>query len=512
MGRYKWVAIIGLASGAVFLPVMGAPFVADDYLIFFHVAREGIWGIAITPGPQFLRPLTSAMYYIEYHLWGLSPLTSHIVSTLTHVICTLLTGVLTKKIATKSGLAPEITRRSALISSALFAVLPAHAEAVAWIASRADIMATIFCLLCLILLARDSPSHSTVLETVLFVSCFAVALLFKESAVVLPLLVVVWLTLGYERDWKRVLPFAGVAAAYLLTRFLIVGKIGGYANWGSNLLSPWQLAMNGIVYLSHLLQPAPLFGVGRDLWDTLLYLSTGLALLVLVRSRPSTPTASGFRRLVLLLCAWTVICMLPVLPLKPALGHLMNSRYVYLASTSMAALAGIWLAQRWDASRVRFTFVALVALYALGTMRLSQAWYWAGRVAQTSLQSLAQVTSGQKPILLLSIPDHYRGAYIWRNSLHEAILLYVPQIKSSVYVLSRFTMRLTPYVSVNYRDGIVTLSSQSDIFLPPESHHNLLTGVGEINITPQRISIGSPLTSRYRLLRYENGRFVDVTN
>lgn len=510
MWRYKWLAAISLASSVVYLPVVGAPFVADDYLIFFHVSREGVSGIAITPGTLFLRPLTSCMYYLEYRLWTLSPIPSHIVSILAHMLCTLLVGMLTMAIAARGGVTPEVARRSALLAAALFAVLPAHVEAVAWIASRADIMSTIFCLLCLIFLANDFASTNTWLKVAISTSCFAVTLLFKESAVVLPLLVAAWLALGYGRGWRKISPFVGVVIVYLLLRFWLVGKVGGYTTWGNNLLRPWLLAIHGVLYLSYLLQPAPLFGVGRDFWDTLLYLLVGLAMLALARYGLSVSSTSGSRRMALLLLAWTAMCLFPVLPLKPALGHLMNSRYVYLASASTAVLMGTWLAQRWHVRQIRLTLFFLLLIYALGTVRLSQAWYEAGRIARTSLQSLAQVASEQKPVLLLSIPDHYRGAYIWRTSLYEAIRLYIPQAKSPVFVLSRFTMRQDRNVSVQYQGGTVTLSSQEDIFLPPEYPQHLPADLQQVRITSTQISMDPLVIDSYRVLRYERGRFVPV--
>lgn len=91
--------LIACAGGVLFLPAVSAPFVADAYLIFYHIQREGIWGIALTPGTQFLHPLTSAMYFLEHRVWGLAPLPSHLLSILAHALCVLLVGVLAKQLA-----------------------------------------------------------------------------------------------------------------------------------------------------------------------------------------------------------------------------------------------------------------------------------------------------------------------------------------------------------------------------------------------------------------------------
>lgn len=152
--------------------------------------------------------------------------------------------------------------------------------------------------------------------------------MFKESVVVLPLLIAVWWGLEGRRPWRWLLPLVGVVLLYLLVRFLLVGQIGGYSSWSDNLLRPWRLASHGVVYLLQMLLPAPLFLVERDLWDTVLYLlalPAGAVLLFFWRSPEPFPR---LRRWMVLLLLWTALSLLPVLPLKPALGHLLNSRYV----------------------------------------------------------------------------------------------------------------------------------------------------------------------------------------
>jgi len=89
--------------------------------------------------------------------------------------------------------------------------------------------------------------------------------------------------------------------------------------------------------------PAMLYGLGRDLWDTLLWgvWATGITALVL-----AARTALFSRRPAIdwrLLLGSVLLSMLPVLIFKPSPFYFLNSRYTYLASAFIAVGVGAWL-------------------------------------------------------------------------------------------------------------------------------------------------------------------------
>ena len=109
--------------------------------------------------------------------------------------------------------------------------------------------------------------------------------------------------------------------------------------------------------------------------------------------------------------------------------------------------------------------------------------------------------------MILSVPDHFHGAYIWRSGLHEGVALWLPErANQPLYVASRFTMRLCANTREEYTNGVATLSSPNDIFLPPES---VCTPLGDEPIVlPDKIVVHWSLIERHQLLGYEAGRFV----
>jgi len=167
-----------------------------------------------------------------------------------------------------------------------------------------------------------------------------------------------------------------------------------------------------------------------------------------------------------------LLALLPVLIFKPSPLYFLNSRYSYLASAfGMIGVAAILMqfARPRRPSPVLITAAVLLLLaYLFGGMRQADAWREVGAIARSSVLSLRNAPA-DKPLVILSLPDHFHGAYIWRAGFHEGVALLLPErANQPIYALSRFTMRLRTDGRVQYADGVATLSSPHDLFLPPE--------------------------------------------
>jgi hypothetical protein len=111
-----------------------------------------------------------------------------------------------------------------------------------------------------------------------------------------------------------------------------------------------------------------------------------------------------------------------------------------------------------------------------------------------------------KPLVILSLPDHFHGAYIWRAGFHEGVALLLPKRASQpMYALSRFTMRLRTDGRVQYAHGVATLSSPDDIFLSPEG---VRTPIGdEPMVLPDKVVVPLSVLQQGVVLRYDGGEF-----
>lgn len=159
------------------------------------------------------RPLSLVTFAVEVGLLGQRPWFSHLVNVLLY---TALLLVLFRFLC--SQLLPG-DRLTAFVVTLLFAIHPIHAEVVANVKSRDEILSLLFILLCL-----GNCTRSTV-KTLVF---FVLALLSKEYAVTLLVLVPVLLHLRDRQD-RMTRTLAGLVVtflAYLVVRYACVG-LGG---------------------------------------------------------------------------------------------------------------------------------------------------------------------------------------------------------------------------------------------------------------------------------------------
>jgi len=503
------LTIVGVAI-LVYATRLKGHFVADDHFIFYRLQQGGAFGFATYPPISFFRPLISLHYYLDYMLWGMHSLASHAVNLLWHIICGLLVWWFGLRLLMHWGWRFTSALSAARVAAAFFVALPANVEAVAWFAARADMVATAGALGALLLLMRFHErgcwrSYAGAL------ACFASGLFCKESLLTFPLIAWLWLRhLGMAQAGRLTLPFWGVLVVYWAMRTAAVQGLGAYPDAWATLQRPWLLGVNLLAYLFQMGMPAILYGLGRDPWDTLLW---GVWLLGVslagwhvqrtprLRTRPVDWS---------LLAGLMLLALLPVLIFKPSPLYFLNSRYSYLASAFAAIGAGAWLWQRvrphrGEARTPVVVGVLLLLAYSSGAFRQAWAWREAGAIARSSVLSLRNAPA-DKPLMILSLPDHFHGAYIWRAGFHEGVALLLPERASQpMYALSRFTMRQQSDVRVQYADGVATLSSPDDIFLPPEG---VRTPIGdEPMVLPDKVVVPLSVLQQGVVLRYDGGEF-----
>jgi hypothetical protein len=174
----------------------------------------------------FFRPLSSTLYMLEYSLFGFSPATYKWVSFLLHLFCSWFTG---RTVFTLSG-----KKWIAAGAAMLFAIHPGAVCAVSFIATRPDVIATLFSILAfrsVLLLGRKQSFSYTSLLPGLFT---ALSLGGKElgiaNFITLPLMYFLWPS--NKKNKKNTVFFvcslAILATLYFAGRFWMFGDLGGY--------------------------------------------------------------------------------------------------------------------------------------------------------------------------------------------------------------------------------------------------------------------------------------------
>lgn len=305
----------------------------ENFPLFF---KGGVTaGTSFGQTVPYYRPMFTLSLALEYALWGADPLGYHLTNLLLHGMAALLVTLLAMDL---SG-----SRTGALAAGLVFAVHPVHAEAVAYVAARNELLCTVFALAALVLYCRyrKSGAWHHVVFALLF---FFAALLSKEMAITLPFLIFLSELLIFRsvfgRSLCRTLPFAGVCILYLLLRYSVLST--------SSLVSPpldVRIATSFTLmgdYLRLLIFPWPL----KVLHDQSIRWSFSepavISWAVLLTALIGLFSCSWRRHPLFALGGlWTVVSLLPAsgLPgfIQPAL---IAERYLYLPSAGFSLLVG----------------------------------------------------------------------------------------------------------------------------------------------------------------------------
>ena len=171
----------------------------------------------ISPGRAY-KPIAMATFALDYVLWGLHPAGFHLVNVAIHTANVLLVVALARGL-TRSALA-------GLLAGLLFACHPIHAEAVAWVKNRAELVASALILLSCLWFSRWSRQGKRLAYLGAFAS-FLLALGAKGTAVVVaPLATLVAflddLVCTRPIRWRHTVPFWVVGCAFLVFRVAVL--------------------------------------------------------------------------------------------------------------------------------------------------------------------------------------------------------------------------------------------------------------------------------------------------
>ncbi len=377
-GEWAWGLLLLAMTLAAYATALAGGYIWDDpdYLTENPLIEnlEGlrrIWFTAQTP--QYY-PLVFTSFWVEHKLWGLHPLGYHLVNVLLHAANALLAW----RILGALGIP------GAWLAGALFALHPVHAESVAWIAERKNVLSGLFYLLALrqYLVFEASRRAGRYAGALLLFLC---ALLSKSVAASLPAAALILLWHGGARIGAplvlRLLPFfiAG-ASSGLFTAWLEVRHVGAEGpEWDLDPLQRLLLAGRILwFYLYKLLWPAELvftyprwtIDPGNPLHHAAL-LGVLIVALALWRWRGRLgrgPAAAA------LFYAVTLAPVLGFLNVYPMRFSFVADHFQYLASLGPIALAAGALARAWEAwggrgAPGRAAAGALLVLLALLTLR-----------------------------------------------------------------------------------------------------------------------------------------------
>ncbi len=396
--RTRRLTMLMLFPALVFAATLRFDFVFDDNLVILDdplVVRQfsfkEIVGSEVRVADVALgyyRPLITLSYRLDRALWGLNPAGYHLTNLLWHLLVTYLIY----------RLAFRTTGRlvAAWAGAMLFAVLPAHTEAIGWIQGRVDLISTAFTLLAFLALlrARDAVEPICWWWAALGGLAFLAALLAKESTAAFPLAWTVWEVSGLRPDRgdkrgarlaSRFAPICLAVLAYWFLRWRAVGTSFSFFNMSLFPVPLRALAISSVLaeYGRILFLPDLTLNFHQTLMvaPSLTTLATGPVITLALWAG----LVIAWRRIRPLFAwvTWVPLMLLPPLLFilqarAPETGFFTAERFLYLPSVGWCVLLGsLFSAALVENKQVRrsgwglITFAAILSGYAgLALIRL----------------------------------------------------------------------------------------------------------------------------------------------
>ncbi len=325
-----------------------------------HVLTSDFWQEG--ERTDFYRPLVSLSYFGEFRLWGLVPTGYHAANLAWHLLAVAAVSW--------AGLILFGSVFAAAVSGMIFAAHPVHSEPVAFIAGRSDLMAGALVVNAVCLYLRGRQRSSVLL--------FGGALLSKETAVILPLLLLLADRLvteprdGWTAAVSRLRPFLVLAGSYLALRWMVLGAPVARGVDGTPMAARLVIALNTLGdYLQLAVLPVP--AIPDRIPDSIPSGHTLATALVLVVLLALAWVARHVSPVPLFLLGWFLLTLVPVSPLVPGQPPRIAERYLYLPSAAVAWFAG-WAVAALAKTRpgrapvVRLAGAGLVAALVLGAL------------------------------------------------------------------------------------------------------------------------------------------------
>ena len=433
-----FLSVIGLTVGCgvlAYSSVFDDFFLSDDFVLVALFSQLGPWGLWVNQQhgqSLFFRPVLSLISFLDYQAWGTNAFGYHLTNFLFHLMNSLWVGLIAFFLGKYLKLELNYRRLLPYLSAFVFLLLPSHTEVVSWISARTDGAAAFFGLLSFVLYLAYKVYYKPKL-LLISASVFFAALLSKESAVTYPGLIILFEFYEYfiKRNNRNILAgrfsicalYIWMLLIYFLSRFLKLGElVGGYGE-EVHLSFNWTgILENLVIYPTRTFlppQPESTFTFWSVAFLGLVALFL-LALRVCWMRRPQFSEVPGI--LVYLIAAFFTL-VLPAITVSVSAIDTQGERYLYFASGFASIFLAIVLIVILQKLALILILSAAILLYfCTSVYALNQNWDAAAKISEGILVSLQEMPKDR--VIINSLPDNYRGAYIYRTGLIQGLFLF----------------------------------------------------------------------------------------
>jgi hypothetical protein len=360
---------------------------------------DDIWG-----GPlDEIRPFPAVTYQLAALGGATSTLANHVTNIVFHAANALLVLAIAYKVA---GLSFIASTCAALV----FAVLPLHAESVAWITGRVDTIPAVFFLGSFLAYAlwRRGDAKSTRLY-LCSIALFFCALFSKQNTIVMVATLFLYDLVAERRpiriSWSWLAPYAPFAVltiAYLLLRYLLFGEV---AREGQ--LTADALGLSRIFVGKHFQRMFVGGEVARYPGGYIAALLVTAGAWLLARFSGAANVRHGPAMVLFFGPCWWFLGLAPLV----VVGY-ESTRHVYLASAGWAIVLGLVFHALWHRRHAAFRYATLAAsagLFVFYAVRLQAEvgdWNVRARISQKVVADLEReaLSTPEGSLLIVGAP------------------------------------------------------------------------------------------------------------
>lgn len=320
---------------------------------------------------SFYRPIQTLTYMIDYSFWGLDVKGYHLTGIFIHILVAMAVYALVNILVNK--------RSVSFFAGILFVVHPLNVETVAFISDRADSLAALFMLLCIIFYIKYAGFKNTK-AYILIILSYLLALLSKENSIILPALLFSYhYTFKKGIGDKKLMVITCLAFLYIVFRSVILSfsfpvipalpvllqRIPGFfaaiTDYLRIFLFPLDLHMEYSYRLFHFTEPKVIFGAA------VLFLS--LAYAFIKRKSDGFTAFSIF---------WFFITLLPVSNIYPIGESYMAERWLYFPAIGLFFILADKLYLIYSIKRLKALMIVflIIILGCYSFLTIKQNRYW----------------------------------------------------------------------------------------------------------------------------------------